>query len=319
MNKYIEAYEKYISGEKPKTYLDSEETLQRIKIQVTINNEQNEYLGVVAENLDTNELFFISNDELYYYIEGDGYIEEPMLHGKISIQRPVMKEKNKVYFFYTTMLVKVVEKQKRKFLCNDKVIIRSEPDNVCIYTVLYYSEDSDKIQITAKRHNTDDTRTIDISEIRFIPRNIFSKMCEQYRNKVSAIEDAIMYLYANNNEASRQEIREILDIQAECIYTPNEYGRYEDYAEEKKIADYYITNNMSIPREIEGRLIRARLELEKVDIIEELDYINMNKTKVDAKKLAYTLTEEDIKEAIEQGEFESELGIFDVFDGGQNI
>lgn len=104
MQKYIEVYEKYIAGENAKTLLDSKTTIQRIKATVTIKKDA-QTIGIIAENVDTNEIFFIPQEVLNVNIQGEGYLQNAFLTKGILFVRPVIKINNTVVFPYTTILI----------------------------------------------------------------------------------------------------------------------------------------------------------------------------------------------------------------------
>ena len=52
-------------------------------------------------------------------------------------------------------------------------------------------------------------------------------------------------------------------------YTPSMYTSIEKYEEEKSKANYYININKPIPKDMEARLIAARIELENKGLLEK--------------------------------------------------
>lgn len=104
--KYIEAYEKYISGEEPKTYTDGKKELQKIKATVSIV-QGNKRIGIVAENINTNEIFYIPQNELNELIKEDGYYENIYLRAGVMFIKQIERIQGTVCFPYTTMLIKI--------------------------------------------------------------------------------------------------------------------------------------------------------------------------------------------------------------------
>lgn len=106
MEKYFKAYERYLAGEVSQTIINSEHTLQEIYVTVSVQKGER-IIGVIARNVNTEELFFITKNDLDTKIEGEGYIPEPYMGKNIKLTRCAMRYGDSIGFPYTTMLIEV--------------------------------------------------------------------------------------------------------------------------------------------------------------------------------------------------------------------
>ena len=106
MEEFQKAYEKYKKQVVPQTIIEAEYTLQKIYISTTVY-KSGKRIGVIAENVDTKEVFFIEQKDLNDKIKGNGYIAEPYLGDNIRLVREAMRYGEDIGFPYTTMLINV--------------------------------------------------------------------------------------------------------------------------------------------------------------------------------------------------------------------
>lgn len=106
MERYHEAYRKYIKGVKSQTEMDAEYKLQNVYISTTVY-KNGKRIGVIAENLDTKEVFFIEQQELNRKIEGKEDIIEPYFGKNIRLVRRAMRNGEDIVFPYTTKILEV--------------------------------------------------------------------------------------------------------------------------------------------------------------------------------------------------------------------